>query len=253
VILTDIAGEEDHNGDMDFKVSGTSEGITAMQMDVKIQGLSREIMEQALHQAREARLHVLECMTRTLDKPREALSRHAPRIVTIQINPDKIRDVIGPLGKNIRYITETTGTKINVEDDGIVKIAATSAEALEKAIELVKESVQEAEEGAVYTGKVKKVVDFGAFVEILPGIEGLLHISELSHERVRQVSDVVNVGEEVQVKVLQVEPNGRIKLSRRALLPRDEGMAMGQDSDRRRKRSNWERRSGHDRGRNGRT
>lgn len=217
-ILTDIAGDEDHHGDMDFKVAGTADGITALQMDVKIPGLSQDIMKRALHQAREARLTVLDLMSKTLDKPRKSLSKHAPRIVTLQINPNRIRDVIGPLGKNIKSIIEKTGAKIDIEDSGIVKIASPSPEAIEKAIALVKESAQEAEVGAIYTGKVKKIVDFGAFVEILPGIEGLVHISQLAQGRVEKVTDVIRVGDEIKVKVIEIDSNGKIRLSRRAVL-----------------------------------
>lgn len=233
VILTDIAGEEDHHGDMDFKVAGTAEGITALQMDVKVPGLSKEIMQEALHQAREARLGVLDIMGKTLDKPREDLSKHAPRIVTIQINPDRIKDVVGPLGKNIRSIIDKTGVKIDIEDSGIVKIASPSADAIEEAIELVRKSAQEAEAGEVYTGKVKKIVDFGAFVEILPGVEGLVHISQLAEGRVGRVSDIVRVGDEIRVKVLDIDSNGKIRLSRRAVLL-DERLKREREGDRRR-------------------
>jgi polyribonucleotide nucleotidyltransferase len=237
-ILTDIAGDEDHHGDMDFKVAGTAEGITALQMDVKVPGLSKAIMEQALHQAREARLAVLDAMHQALDKPRTELSKHAPRIVTIQINPDRIKDVVGPLGKNIRSIIERTGCKIDIEDTGAVKIASPSAEAIEQAIALVKESSQEAEIGEVYTGKVRKIVDFGAFVEILPGIDGLVHISQLAKERVEKVTDVLKVGDEIQVKVLEIDGNGKIRLSRRALLTGEDGeQGRGYDRDRRDKRN----------------
>ena len=236
-ILTDIAGDEDHHGDMDFKVAGTADGITALQMDVKVPGLSKAIMEQALTQARQARLTVLDAMHQALDKPRAELSKHAPRIVTIQINPDRIKDVVGPLGKNIRSIIERTGCRIDIEDTGAVKIASPSAEAIEEAIALVKESSQEAEIGEVYTGKVKKIVDFGAFVEILPGIDGLVHISQLAKERVEKVTDVVKVGDEIQVKVLEIDNNGKIRLSRRALLTgEDEEKGRRHDRDRRDKR-----------------
>jgi polyribonucleotide nucleotidyltransferase len=231
-ILTDIAGDEDHHGDMDFKVAGTTEGITALQMDVKIPGLSKAIMEQALHQAHEARLAVLDVMTKTLDRPRKDLSKHAPRIVTIQINPDRIKDVVGPLGKNIRSIIERTGCKIDIEDTGAVKIASPSPEAIEEAIALVKGSAQEAEVGEVYTGKVKKIVDFGAFVEILPGIDGLVHISQLARERVGKVTDVLKVGDEIKVKVLEIDSNGKIRLSRRALLA-EEGRTEDREQDKR--------------------
>jgi len=233
-ILTDIVGDEDHHGDMDFKVAGTAEGITALQMDVKTPGLSRAIMEQALNQAREARLAILDIMTATLASPRKELSKHAPRIVTIQINPDRIKDVVGPLGKNIRSIIEKTGCKINIEDTGAVKIASPSAEAIEEAIELVKGCAQEAEVGEVYTGKVKKIVDFGAFVEILPGLDGLVHISQLARERVEKVTDVLKVGDEIQVKVLEIDGNGKIRLSRRALLEGEGSRSGGHERDKRR-------------------
>jgi polyribonucleotide nucleotidyltransferase len=235
-ILTDIAGDEDHHGDMDFKVAGTAEGITAVQMDVKCPGLSKEIMGKALSQAREARLTVLEVMGQTLEKPRTELSPYAPRIVTIHINPDRIRDVVGPLGKNIRSIIEKTGCKIDIEDTGEIKIASSSAEAIEEAIALVKGAAQDAEVGEVYTGKVKKIMDFGAFVEILPGVEGLVHISQLARERVAKVTDVLKVGDEVQVKVLEIDSNGKIRLSRKVLLGGGEGQEHGEAR-------------GHDRGR----
>jgi polyribonucleotide nucleotidyltransferase len=238
-ILTDIAGDEDHHGDMDFKVAGTAQGITALQMDVKIPGLSKEIMGQALNQARQARLKVLDAMHQTLERPRAELSQHAPRIVTIQINPDRIRDVVGPLGKNIRSIIERTGCKIDIEDTGSIKIASPSAEAIEEAIALIRGATQEAEVGKVYTGKVKKIMDFGAFVEILPGIEGLVHISQLALERVAKVTDVVKVGDEIQVKCLEMDSNGKIRLSRKALLGGDEQEgARDHERDRGRKRRN---------------
>jgi polyribonucleotide nucleotidyltransferase len=234
-ILTDIVGDEDHHGDMDFKVAGTAEGITALQMDVKTPGLSRSIMEQALNQARQARLAILDVMAKTLDSPRAELSKHAPRIVTIQINPDRIKDVVGPLGKNIRSIIEKTGCKIDIEDTGAVKIASPSAEAIEEAIDLVKGCAQEAEVGEVYTGKVRKIMDFGAFVEILPGVDGLVHISQLARERVEKVTDVLKVGDEIEVKVLEIDGNGKIRLSRRALLTgEDESRPRGRERDKRR-------------------
>jgi polyribonucleotide nucleotidyltransferase len=235
-ILTDIAGDEDHHGDMDFKVAGTATGITALQMDVKVPGLSKEIMGQALNQARQARLAVLDAMHKTLEKPRAELSRHAPRIVTIQINPDRIRDVVGPLGKNIRSIVEKTGCKIDIEDTGVIKIASPSADAIEEAIALVKGCSQDAEVGEVYNGKVKKIMDFGAFVEILPGVEGLVHISQLALERVAKVTDVVKVGDEIQVKCLEIDGNGKIRLSRRALLGGEEQQdSRGHERDRKRR------------------
>ncbi|OGP55110.1 MAG: polyribonucleotide nucleotidyltransferase [Deltaproteobacteria bacterium RBG_13_52_11] len=234
-ILTDIAGDEDHHGDMDFKVAGTAKGITALQMDVKVPGLSKAIMGQALNQARQARLAVLDVMHKTLEKPRAELSRHAPRIVTIQINPDRIRDVVGPLGKNIRSIIEKTGCKIDIEDTGAIKIASPSAEAIEEAIALVKGCSQDAEVGEVYMGKVKKIMDFGAFVEILPGIEGLVHISQIALERVGKVSDVLKVGDEIQVKVLEIDGNGKIRLSRKAVLA-EEGRPGPRDHERDKRR-----------------
>jgi polyribonucleotide nucleotidyltransferase len=232
-ILTDIIGDEDHHGDMDFKVAGTSEGITALQMDVKIPGLSRDIMDRALQKAREARLYVLDVMSKTLDKPRGYLSKHAPRIVTIQINPDRVKDVIGPMGKNIKSIIEKTGVKIDIEDSGLIKIASPSAEAIEEAIAWVKNSVQEAKVGEVYTGKVKKIVDFGAFVEILPKVEGLVHISQLAEERVRKVSDVLNVGDEIKVKVIEIDTNGKVRLSRRAVLSEERKRVESEEERRR--------------------
>ncbi len=217
-ILTDIVGEEDHHGDMDFKVAGTREGVTSFQMDVKVPGISREIMKQALAQAREARHFVLDVMDKTLDQPRKELSKHAPRIVTIQINPDKIRNVIGPLGKNIRSIIEKTGVRIDIEEDGLVRIASPNAEAIEEAIKLVKQYTAEAKLGEVYIGTVKRVTDFGAFVEIMPGVEGLIHISQLAEGRVRKVTDVVKVGDQVKVKVIEIDEYGRVRLSRKAVL-----------------------------------
>jgi polyribonucleotide nucleotidyltransferase len=226
---------------MDFKVAGTAEGITALQMDVKCPGLSKEIMGKALSQAREARLAVLAVMRQTLEAPRTELSQYAPRIVTIQINPDRIRDVVGPLGKNIRSIIEKTGCKIDIEDTGEIKIASSSAEAIEQAIALVKGAAQDAEIGEVYTGKVKKIMDFGAFVEILPGVEGLVHISQLARERVAKVTDVLKVGDEVQVKVLEIDSNGKIRLSRKVLLGGGDGQEHGEERGHDRAR-------GHDRG-----
>jgi polyribonucleotide nucleotidyltransferase len=218
VILTDILGDEDHIGDMDFKVTGTSEGITALQMDIKIQGVTREIMEGAMAQAREGRLHILQKMTEVIPAPRAELSPYAPRILTIQIKPDKIRDVIGPGGRVIRKITEETGAKIEVEDDGTIHIASTNMEKAEKAVQYIRRLTEEAEVGGVYTGKVKRVLDFGAIVEILPGTDGLLHISQLDHTHTRKVTDVIQEGDEVQVKVLEIDEYGKIRLSRKALL-----------------------------------
>ena len=217
-ILSDILGDEDHLGDMDFKVAGTEEGITALQMDIKMPGLSREILEKALQQAREGRLHILGKMKEAIAKPREEISVHAPRIKTIEVKPDKIRDVIGPGGRNIRSIIEETGVKIDVEDSGLVKIASPNMEAVEEAIAMVKRLTQEVEVGGLYLGRVKRIMDFGAIVEIFSGVDGLVHISQVANERIRAVSDVLKEGEEVLVKVLEIEANGRIRLSRKAAL-----------------------------------
>jgi polyribonucleotide nucleotidyltransferase len=219
-ILTDIIGDEDHFGDMDFKVTGTEYGITALQMDIKIDGLKREIMAEALHQAREARIHILDEMNKAISRSRSEISKYAPRIVTITVKPEKIRDIIGPGGKVIRHISLTTGTQINIDDDGTVMIASTESEGADKAIEMIKDIVREAEVGKFYLGKVTKIMDFGAFVEVLPGSEGLIHISQLSHDRVGKVSDVLKEGDEVLVKVTDIDSNGKIRLSRKAALGR---------------------------------
>jgi polyribonucleotide nucleotidyltransferase len=220
-ILTDILGSEDHLGDMDFKVAGTEEGITSIQMDIKIQGLDLGTMTEALAQARAARLHVLGEMAKALAQPRPELSPYAPRIITIQIKPDKIGDVIGPKGKTIRGIQDATGAKISIEDSGIVTIAAVGGEAGERAREMVMAIVAEPEVGRVYEGQVKSVTQFGAFVEIIPGVEGLLHISELQHGRTEKTEDVVKKGDLVKVKLLEVDERGRMRLSRKALLPKE--------------------------------
>ncbi len=213
-ILSDILGDEDHLGDMDFKVAGTADGVTALQMDNKIGQVSREVMQAAIYQARDGRLHILEEMAKTLAAPRAQLSTHAPRIHTMKINPDKIRDVIGPGGKVIRGIIEETGVKIDVEDDGTVVIASTEGEGMRRAVELIEGIVAEPEIGKIYHGLVKKVVDFGAFVEILPGTDGLLHISQIEQGRINEVTDVLQEGDEVPVKVLEVDKQGKIRLSR---------------------------------------
>jgi len=215
VVLSDILGDEDHLGDMDFKVAGTAEGVTALQMDIKIHGVTKEIMRQALHQARDARLHILEVMNRTLDKPRGDISAHAPRIVTIKIRPEKIRDVIGPGGKIIRGIVEETGCKIDIEDDGTIFIASSEGAGMRRAIEIIEGITMEAQVGKVYKGVVRRIVDFGAFVEILPGTDGLLHISQIGPGRVHRVSDVLKEGDEIQVKVLEIDRSGKIRLSRK--------------------------------------
>jgi polyribonucleotide nucleotidyltransferase len=221
-ILTDILGLEDHLGDMDFKVTGTREGITAFQMDVKIGGVSKDIMSEALEQARKGRIYILDKMAEALSSPRKSLAPHAPRIYTLQIKQDKIRDVIGTGGKVIRSIIEQTGVKIEIEDSGLVNIAATDEESARKAIDIIKGIVEEPEVGKVYLGKVKRIVDFGAFVEILPGTEGLLHISQISHKRIAKVSDVLKEGDEILVKVTEIDSLGRVKLSRKELIGRED-------------------------------
>jgi polyribonucleotide nucleotidyltransferase len=218
VILSDILGDEDHTGDMDFKVTGTREGVTALQMDIKILELSREIMAAALEQARVGRLHILERMLEALAQPRTEISPHAPKIVTIRINPDKIRDVIGPGGKVIRGIQSETDTRIEITDDGMVKIAATNEANGLKAMEMVQAITMEPVEGAIYEGKVVKTTDFGAFVQLAPGTDGLVHISQLANYRVRKVTDVVKEGDIIKVKVLEVSQDGRIRLSHKAVL-----------------------------------
>ncbi|HEY8515657.1 MAG TPA: polyribonucleotide nucleotidyltransferase [Candidatus Binatia bacterium] len=214
-ILSDILGDEDHLGDMDFKVAGTAEGVTALQMDIKISGVSREVMHAALEQARAGRLHILAEMAKAMPAPRESLSPYAPRITTIKIRTDKIRDVIGPGGKVIRALVEETGCQIDIEDDGTVQIASSDGASMQKAIDRILAITAEAEVGKIYNGKVRKIVDFGAFVEIMPGTDGLLHISQISRERIRSVSDVLKEGDEVRVKVLEVDRSGKIRLSRR--------------------------------------
>ncbi|MEA5113801.1 MAG: polyribonucleotide nucleotidyltransferase [Geobacteraceae bacterium] len=217
-ILTDILGDEDHLGDMDFKVAGTSEGVTALQMDIKITGVTREIMQSALEQAREGRLHILEKMSEAISKPRSEMSPFAPRITTIYVKTDKIRDVIGSGGKNVRGITEATGVTIDIEDTGKINIASHDMAACEKAIKMIRDLTAEAEEGKLYMGTVKKVMDFGAFVEIFPGTDGLVHISELDTERVKNVSDVLREGDKVLVKCIGIDKQGKIKLSRKEAL-----------------------------------
>jgi polyribonucleotide nucleotidyltransferase len=218
VILSDILGDEDHFGDMDFKVTGTRDGVTALQMDIKILELSREIMEKALEQARNGRIHILDRMMEALDTPREEISPFAPKILTIKINPDKIRDIIGPGGKVIRAIQSETDTRIDIEDNGTVKIAATNQENGEAALEQIKAITMEPEEGAIYEGKVVKTTDFGAFVQLTPGTDGLVHISQLANRRVNKVTDVVKEGDIIKVKVLEVSKDGRIRLSLKAAL-----------------------------------
>ncbi|MEH7110935.1 polyribonucleotide nucleotidyltransferase [Neobacillus niacini] len=217
-VLSDIQGMEDHLGDMDFKVAGTAKGVTALQMDIKIKGLSREILEEALQQAKKGRMHILESMLATIGEPRTELSKFAPKILTMKINPDKIRDVIGPSGKQINKIIEETGVKIDIEQDGTVFIASTDQEMNQKAKKIIEDIVREVVVGEMYLGKVKRVEKFGAFVEIFAGKDGLVHISELAEERVGKVEDVVKIGDEFLVKVTEIDKQGRVNLSRKAIL-----------------------------------
>lgn len=217
-VISDILGDEDHLGDMDFKVAGTEDGITGFQMDTKITGVTKNVLKDALYQAKEGRLHILKKMKDALSQPRPELSVHAPRIITIYVKQEKIKDVIGPGGKNIKGIIEKTGVKIDIDDSGKVNIASSDDEAAQKAIAMVKELTQEAEVGKIYLGRVRKIMDFGAFVEIFPGTDGLIHISQLAEERVKDVKDILKEGDEVLVKVLEVDKQGKIRLSRKEAL-----------------------------------
>jgi len=223
-VLTDILGDEDHLGDMDFKVAGTVQGVTALQMDIKIQGITKEIMKVALEQAKEARMHILGKMQEAVGESRSEVSSFAPRLYTMKINPEKIRDVIGKGGATIRALTEETGTQIDIGEDGTITIASTDSEKAEVARRRIEEITAEAEVGKVYQGPVTKILDFGALVNILPGKDGLLHISQIAHQRVEKVSDFLQEGQVVEVKVLETDERGRIKLSMKALLERPEGM-----------------------------
>jgi polyribonucleotide nucleotidyltransferase len=216
-VLTDIIGDEDHLGDMDFKVAGTTSGVTALQMDIKIEGINQEIMDVALKQAKEGRLHILAAMNKAISAPRAELSEYAPRIIAIKINPERIRDVIGKGGAVIRALCEETGCTIDIEDDGTVKIASADNAAAQEACRRVKQLTADIEVGMIYEGKVAKLMDFGAFVTILPGKDGLVHISQISRERVENVGDKLKEGEVVKVKVLEVDKQGRIRLSMKAL------------------------------------
>ena len=231
-ILTDIQGVEDHLGDMDFKVAGTPEGITALQMDIKVKGITYEIMEEALAQAKEARMSILDNIQATLPTPRADLSPNAPRMIRLSIPVEKIGAVIGPGGKMIRSIIEDTKTTISVDNDGTVTIGSVSGEAAQMAVERIELLTKEAEVGGIYTGKVTRLMNFGAFVEILPGKDGLVHISELSEEHVASVEDVVSVGDEITVMVKEIDGMGRINLSRRALLVDGSGSDQGDDARR---------------------
>jgi polyribonucleotide nucleotidyltransferase len=225
-VLTDILGDEDHLGDMDFKVAGTKDGITSIQMDIKIEGVDEQIMRKALEQAKVGRLHILGKMSESITEARSDLSKTAPRIQTIQIPVSKIAEVIGPSGKNIKAIIAETGCKINISDDGKVNIASSDGAAAQRAIDLVMGMTAEAVIGKTYKGVVKKIVDFGAFVGILPKQDGLLHISEIAHERVQFVDDFLKEGDMVEVKVIDIDPSGKVRLSRKALLPMPEGMTQ---------------------------
>ena len=217
-VLSDILGDEDHLGDMDFKVAGSRDGVTALQMDIKIDSVSVDILKKALQQAKVGRCHILDEMEKVISKTRHSLSDYVPKIETIKIKPDKVRDVIGPGGKVVRNIISTTGVKVDINDDGIIKVASADAEARKRAMDMINNIVAEAEVGKSYLGKVVKVLDFGAFVEVLPNTTGLLHISEIDHKRVRNVADYMKEGDEVNVKVLDIDRTGKIKLSRKALL-----------------------------------
>ena len=223
MVLSDILGLEDHLGDMDFKVCGTEQGVTALQMDIKIAGITAQLMRQALAQAREGRLHILGRMRAALAAPREQMSPFAPRIYTLKIKPDKIREIIGPGGKVIRDIVATCGVKMDVQDDGTVTIASSDEASAKKAIERVNQITEEVEIGKLYLGKVRKIMDFGAFVEVLPGVDGLVHISQLAHHRVKAVTDEVKEGDEILVKVLEVDRQGKIRLSRKEAMPAPQG------------------------------
>jgi len=231
-ILSDILGDEDHLGDMDFKVCGTDQGITAIQMDIKIKGLERSILIRALDQARAGRLHILEKMLATLPTARLEINKWAPRITSIKVKPDQIRIIIGPGGKTIKGIVDQTGAQVDVNDDGTVNVASADADAVQRAIDIIKGLTAEPEVGAIYKGTVKRIVDFGAFVEILPNNEALLHVSEISHDRVESPGDVLKEGDEIEVKVISVDREGKTRLTRRELLPFPEG----EEGDRARER-----------------
>lgn len=220
-ILSDIQGLEDHLGDMDFKVAGTKDGITAIQMDIKIAGIDEPILEEALRRANEGRMFILQKMSEAITQPRSELSPYAPKIITMQVNPDKIRDIIGPGGKVINKIIDETGVKIDIDDTGKVLIAAIDSESGYRAKEIIANIIKEVEAGDIYLGKVTRVTTFGAFVDVLNGKEGLVHISQLARERVAKVEDVVKVGDEIMVKVLEIDAQGRINLSRKVLLPEE--------------------------------
>jgi polyribonucleotide nucleotidyltransferase len=227
-VLTDILGDEDHLGDMDFKVAGSTAGVTALQMDIKIQGITKEIMQVALSQAKEARMHILDLMQKAVGGHREEMSAYAPRLYTFKINPEKIRDVIGKGGAVIRALTEETGTTIDIQDDGTITIAATSGEAAAAARARIDAITAEVEIGKIYEGTVLKILDFGAIVSVLPGKDGLLHISQIAQERVNKVEDYVKEGQVVRVKVLETDDRGRVKLSMKAVVAEEAAAAPQQ-------------------------
>jgi polyribonucleotide nucleotidyltransferase len=224
-VLTDILGDEDHLGDMDFKVAGTADGVTALQMDIKIQGITKEIMQVALAQAKEGRMHILGKMKDAVSGASTELSAFAPRMITVKINPEKIRDVIGKGGSVIRALTEETGTTIDISDDGVVTIASTSSEGMAEAKRRIEAITAEVEVGQVYEGTVLKLLEFGAIVNILPGKDGLLHISEIANERIKDIKDYLSEGQHVKVKVIQTDEKGRVRLSAKALLNEGGGAA----------------------------
>jgi len=244
-VLTDIQGLEDHYGDMDFKICGSAKGVTALQMDIKIKGISLQIMREAFLQAREARLFILDAMKRVIDRPRSELSKYAPRIETIKIHPDKIREVIGPGGKMIRSIQSETGTAIELEDDGTVRITGAKADGREKAKQMILGMTKEPEVGEVYDGRVTRIMSIGAFVEYLPGKEGLVRVGELSPERVNRVEDVVKIGDAVKVKIAEVDRQGRVNLSIRAV---SEENGNSYEERQRAERARYQDREGGDRG-----
>jgi polyribonucleotide nucleotidyltransferase len=231
-ILSDIAGAEDHYGDMDFKVAGTAQGVTALQMDIKVTGITTAILREALQQARQGRLQIIAKMEETMKGPRSSISAFAPRIITIKIPVDKIRDVIGPGGKMIRSIIDRTGVKIDVEDDGRVNVASADESSAQKAVAIIQELTATPELNKVYLGKVQRITDFGAFVEIMPGTDGLLHVSEIANHRVKDVRDELKEGEQVMVKVINIDPSGKIRLSRKALLQEEATASTGGTTDR---------------------
>jgi polyribonucleotide nucleotidyltransferase len=229
-VITDILGDEDHFGDMDFKVCGTADGICALQMDIKCDGLTRDVMEKALNQARDGRRHILGEMAKVVSVVSSEMSTYAPRITMIKIKPDKIREIIGPGGKVIQGITAATGVKIDIDDDGTIRVASSDEASTKRALAMINSIVEEAEVGKVYDGVVKRIADFGAFVEILPGTDGLVHVSQLDTQRVNDVRDVVSEGDQLRVKVIEIDRQGRIRLSRKEVME-DEADANGAASN----------------------